>query len=303
MGALDEPTNHLDLEACVWLEDYLKDYKRILVMVSHSQDFLNNVCSHIMHLHLGELNYYSGNYDQYVKTRLEREANQMKMYQKQQDEIAHIKKFIASCGTYANLVRQAKSRQKILDKMEADGLIQKVVRENEFSFKFPDVTKLPPPVLSFSDVSFSYSGKMEDCLYQNVDLAIDTDSRIALVGPNGAGKSTLLNLMLGLITPVAGRVSRHSHLKFGHYNQHTADLLDMNKAALEFFRDKFAALNHDLEWWRTQLGRYGISGNVQTSKMGTLSDGQNSRIVFALLAFQNPHILLLDEPVSGGKLF
>ena len=127
MLLLDEPTAHLDLEACVWLEDYLSKYNRILVIVSHSQDFLNGVCTNIMHMFQTKLVNYSGNYDMFVKTRSEREANQMKAYHKQQDEIAHIKSFIASCGTFANLVRQAKSRQKILDKMEADGLIQEVV--------------------------------------------------------------------------------------------------------------------------------------------------------------------------------
>ncbi len=101
----------------MWLEQYLSNYNRILIIISHSQDFLNNVCTHTMHLHRGKLIYYSGNYDTFVKTREELETNQMKLYYKQQEEIAAIKKFIASCGTYANLVRQAKSRQKILDKV------------------------------------------------------------------------------------------------------------------------------------------------------------------------------------------
>jgi len=192
---LDEPTNHLDLEACVWLENYLKSYDRILVLISHSQDFLNNVCTHIMHLDKGKLTYYTGNYDQYVKTREENEANQMKLYYKQQEEIAAIKKFIASCGTYANLVRQAKSRQKILDKMVADGLIEKVVKEKQFNLRFNDTEQLPPPVLSFDNVAFAYSGKIEDALYTGLNLAIDTDSRIALVGANGAGKSKFAYLL------------------------------------------------------------------------------------------------------------
>lgn len=124
---LDDPTAHLDLEACVWLEEYLKKWERTLVLVSHSMDFLNGVCSNMIDMRQKQLQYYGGNYDSYNKTRSENETNQMKAYTKQQEEIAHIKKFIASAGTYANLVRQAKSRQKILDKMEADGFIQPVV--------------------------------------------------------------------------------------------------------------------------------------------------------------------------------
>ena len=115
---LDEPTNHLDLEACVWLEDYLSKYDRTLVVVSHSQDFLNGVCTNIINLRKSKLYPYTGNYDTYVKTRAEIESNQMKQYAKQQEDIAHIKAFIASCGTYSNLVRQGKSKQKIIDKME-----------------------------------------------------------------------------------------------------------------------------------------------------------------------------------------
>merc|ERR1712144_187957 len=119
---LDDPTAHLDLEACVWLEEYLKKWDRTLVLVSHSMDFLNGVCTNMIDMRQKQLIYYGGNSGSYSKTRSEQEVNQMKAYTKQQDEIVHIKKFIASAGTYANLVRQAKSRQKILDKMEADGL-------------------------------------------------------------------------------------------------------------------------------------------------------------------------------------
>ena len=119
-----KPSAHLDLEACVWLEEYLKKWEKTLILVSHSMDFLNGVCTNMIDMRQKQLLYYGGNYDTYSMTRAEQETNQMKAYHKQQEEIAHIKKFIASAGTYANLVRQAKSRQKILDKMEADGFIQ-----------------------------------------------------------------------------------------------------------------------------------------------------------------------------------
>ncbi|KAF5097399.1 hypothetical protein DV451_003854 [Geotrichum candidum] len=296
---LDDPTAHLDLEACVWLEEYLKRWPRTLVLVSHSQDFLNGVCTNMIDMRQQKLILYGGNYDSYIKTRAELETNQMKQYSKQQEEIAHIKKFIASAGTYANLVRQAKSRQKILDKMEADGLVEKVIPDRVFSFRFPPVEKLPPPVLSFDDVSFSYSGNPEDNLYEHLNFGVDMDSRIALVGPNGVGKSTLLKLMTGALSPTGGRVSRHTHLKIGVYSQHSADQLDLTKNSLEFVRDKFPQISQDFQYWRGQLGKYGLTGEGQTAKMATLSEGQRSRVVFALLAIEAPNMILLDEPTNG----
>ncbi|KAJ5241417.1 uncharacterized protein N7469_003008 [Penicillium citrinum] len=296
---LDDPTAHLDLEACVWLEEYMKKWERTLVLVSHSMDFLNGVCTNMLDMRGQQLLYYGGNYDSYHKTRSEQETNQMKAYAKQQEEIQHIKKFIASAGTYANLVRQAKSRQKILDKMEADGFIQPVIPDRVFTFRFAEVEKLPPPVLSFDDVSFSYSGNWDDTLYEHLDFGVDMDSRTALVGPNGVGKSTLLRLMTGKLSPIGGRVSRHTHLKLGMYSQHSAEQLDLTKSALEFVRDKFPEKSQDYQYWRQQLGRYGLSGESQTAIMGTLSEGQKSRIVFALLAIESPNMILLDEPTNG----
>lgn len=296
---LDDPTAHLDLEACVWLEEYLKKWERTLVLVSHSMDFLNGVCTTMIDMRAKNLLYYGGNYDSYAKTKSEQDTNQMKAYQKQQDEIVHIKKFIASAGTYANLVRQAKSRQKILDKMEADGFIQPVIADRIFSFRFADVEKLPPPVLSFDDVTFSYSGDPKDDLYRNIDLGFDMDSRTALVGPNGVGKSTLLRLMTGKLSPTAGTVSRHTHLKLGMYSQHSAEQLDLTKSSLDFVRDKYPDRSQDYQYWRQQLGKYGLSGESQTALIGTLSEGQKSRIVFALLAIESPNMILLDEPTNG----
>lgn len=296
---LDDPTAHLDLEACVWLEEYLKKWDKTLILVSHSMDFLNGVCTNMIDMREKKLMYYGGNYDSYMKTRSEQETNQQKAYVKQQDEIAHIKKFIASAGTYANLVKQAKSRQKILDKMEADGFIQPVHQDRVFTFRFADVEKLPPPVLSFDDVTFSYSGKASDTLYENLDMGVDMDSRTALVGPNGVGKSTLLKLMTGKLTPTSGVVSRHTHLKMGLYSQHSADQLDLTKSSLDFVRDKYPEKSQDYQYWRQQLGRYGLSGEAQTALMGTLSEGQRSRVVFALLAIESPNMLLLDEPTNG----
>eukprot|EP00121_Abeoforma_whisleri_P010327 Awhi_evm2s9520 len=296
---LDEPTNHLDLQACVWLEEYLKTYDKILIVVSHSQDFMNGVCTNTIHLTTKkEFKNYSGNYDQFIKTKEENETNQMKQYVKQQEEIKHIKDFISSCGTFSNLVRQAKSRQKQLDKMIADGLIEPVERETLVTFNFPSCDSLSPPVMAFQQVGFAYSGKKEDLLYNYLEFGIDMDSRIALVGPNGAGKSTLLKLMTGDISPTYGMVQKHSHLRIARYHQHSNDQMDGDMTPLEFMQSEFREKKLELEQWRQQLGRFGVSGKCQTVEIKTLSDGQKSRIVFCWLAQKNPNMLLFDEPTN-----
>ena len=301
MLLLDEPTNHLDLEAVVWLEAYLSTYNHILVLTSHSADFMDNVCTNILDLNIHkQFVTYGGNYSTYVRTKSENETNQMKAYYKQQEEIAHIKKFIASAGTYANLVKQAKSKQKIIDKMEAAGLIEPVVQPRPLRFNFEDVRKLPPPIIAFNDVGFSYSGKKEDFLYQDLSFGIDMDSRVAIVGQNGTGKSTLLNLIIGALQPVEGSVQRHAGLKLGKYSQHSADQLPYDKSPLEYMESKYKEKfpDKDVQFWRAQLGRFGLSGSHQTSPIRTLSDGLRNRVVFSQLALENPHILLLDEPTN-----
>ncbi|KAF4619511.1 hypothetical protein D9613_004634 [Agrocybe pediades] len=298
---LDEPTNHLDLGAVVWLEAYLSTYNHILVITSHSQDFMDSVCTNIMDLtHKKKLIYYAGNYSTYVKTKQENEVNQMKAYHKQQDEIAHIKKFIASAGTYANLVRQAKSKQKIIDKMEAAGLVEKVETGKQLRFNFEDVRKLPPPIIAFDNVAFSYSGKKEDYLYEKLSFGIDMDSRVAILGANGTGKSTLLHLITGALQPCEGTISKHAALKLAKYSQHSADQLPYDKSPIEYFQALFSQKfpEKDIMAWRAQLGRFGLSGAHQTAPIKQLSDGLRNRVVFAQLAMEHPHILLLDEPTN-----
>lgn len=304
---LDEPTNHLDLGACVWLEEYLAQYPTTIVLTSHSEDFMNGVCTEIMQLTVDhKLVYWGGNYAAYVKTRAEQEVNQMKAYEKEQADIKHLEEFIRSCGTYANLRKQADSKQKIIDKMKEKGLTEKPKADPIYAFGFPDSEKLAPPVLAFQEVSFSYSGKKEDYLYKNVSFGVDLDSRVALVGPNGAGKSTLLKLMRGELEACEGEVKRHNHLRIGVYNQHSAEVLPDDKTPLEFLMEKYETgivtvdgqQKMGIDQWRAKLGKYGVTGDLQTRKMETFSDGQKARVVFTLISLANPHLLLLDEPTN-----
>ena len=253
-----------------------------------------------------QLTLYGGNFDNYVKTRRENEVNQQKKHEKEQDDIKHLKEFINSCGTYSNLVKQAQSKQKIIDKMTEAGLTPKVEPDPSFRFKFPNSQKLPPPVMAFQDVSFAYSGKKEDYLYKNLEFGVDCDSRIALVGPNGAGKSTLLKLMLQELLPTEGDVRVNPHLRIGRYNQHSEDVLDLNMNPLDFMDAQYpdgivttsGKKKMDITDWRGQLGVYGISGKRQTLPMVTMSPGFRARVVFCLMSLRNPQLLLLDEPTN-----
>ncbi|OXB64259.1 hypothetical protein ASZ78_003707 [Callipepla squamata] len=245
----------------------LARFKRILVLISHSQDFLNGICTNIIHMHNRKLKYYTGNYDQYVKTRLELEENQMKRFHWEQDQIAHMKNYIARFGHgSAKLARQAQSKEKTLQKMMASGLTERVVNDKPW-------------------------------IYNNLEFGIDLDTRVALVGPNGAGKSTLLKLLTGELLPTDGMIRKHSHVKIGRYHQHLQEQLDLDLSPLEYMMKCYPEIK-EKEEMRKIIGRYGLTGKQQVSPIRNLSDGQKCRVCFAWLAWQNPHMLFLDEPTN-----
>ncbi|WVZ03240.1 hypothetical protein V8G54_024046 [Vigna mungo] len=278
-----------------YLLESLKKFERILVVISHSQDFLNGVCTNIIHMQSKKLKLYTGNYDQYVQTRSELEENQMKQYKWEQEQIASMKEYIARFGHgSAKLARQAQSKEKTLAKMERGGLAEKVVRDKVLVFRFTDVGKLPPPVLQFVEVSFGYTP--DNLIYKNIDFGVDLDSRVALVGPNGAGKSTLLKLMTGDLMPSDGMVRRHNHLRIAQYHQHLAEKLDLEMSALQFMIKEYPG--NEEEKMRAAIGKFGLSGKAQVMPMKNLSDGQRSRVIFAWLAWRQPQMLLLDEPTN-----
>jgi ATP-binding cassette subfamily F protein 2 len=243
-----------------------------------------------------KLMYYDGNYDQFVKTKAEKEENQLKQYKWEQDQIKSMKEYIARFGhgTSKN-AKQAQSKEKVLAKMVRAGLTEKPEEEKPLNFKFPNPGHLPPPVLAFHHVKFAYPNC--EPLYTDVSFGVDLDSRVALVGPNGAGKTTLIKLMAGELQPTLGDIRPHGHLKLGRFTQHFVDVLDMDITPLDFFEAKYP--NDTREDLRKYLGRFGVSGRMQVQKMEQLSDGQKSRVVFAKLGRDVPHILLLDEVHEG----
>uniref|UniRef100_A0A7S3K1Y0 ATP-dependent transporter ycf16 n=1 Tax=Aureoumbra lagunensis TaxID=44058 RepID=A0A7S3K1Y0_9STRA len=296
---LDEPTNHLDMEAVVWLEDYLAKWKKMLFMVCHSQDFLNNVCTHIVHLdhHKKKLFYYRGDYDTFVQARREAMTEQLKRYEAEQRDLSAMKEYVARFGHgTAKLARQGKSKEKLLNKKLASGLTEKPIQDERLKFKFPDPGYLPPPVLQVQGVAFRYNANAPE-LFSNVEVGFDLDSRVVLVGPNGAGKSTFIKLIAGELVPTQGQVRPHAHLIMSKFTQHFEDILDYTMTPLDWFMQKYT--NVPKEDARKWLGRYGTSGSVQTQTISQLSEGQKAKIVFSHLAKTQAHILLLDEPTNA----
>ena len=264
-----------------------------------NQDFLNAVCTNTVWLNRSVLTYYSGNYDTFCKLVSNQEQVQMREYEKQQADMEKLATFVR-VNKANGVAASAKSKKKVLEKLEDDAVEKPKLREPSLVFSFPECSKLAPPVLPFDGVSFAYSGKKEDFLYEGLNLAVDYDSRVALVGPNGCGKSTLLKLMSGELHPTEGSVKKHQHLALGLYHQHSAEVLDLDSSPLVFMRRTFPPpqFKRSEEMWRSYLATFGFTTKQQTSPIGLMSDGQRSRLVFAMLAMQTSGVLLLDEPTN-----
>lgn len=286
---LDEPSNHIDLNALAWLEDYLQTWENTILVVSHDRAFLDAVATDIVHQHSCRLDYYRGNFTQFYATKSERERNQRKEYEAQMLYRQSLQQFIDRWRYNANRAAQAQARIKILEKLPD---LEPPETEDTESFKFPDVDKISPPLLQLSGVDFSYvPGKQ---ILKNVYIDIGLESRIAVVGANGAGKSTLIKLLTGELQPQAGHLTRNGRLRIAYFAQHHVDQLIPTMSPVAFLASKFPGKS-ELEY-RSHLGAFGITGLTGLQLIGTLSGGQKSRVAFAVLSLQRPHILLLDEP-------
>lgn len=288
---LDEPTNHLDLFAVMWLEQFLQDWKKTLVIVSHSRTFLNNVCKEVIHLDAYRLSYYTGNYDQFEITRVELLRQQKKQHDSQEKQRAHIQSFIDKFRYSAARAKMAQSRIKALERMET---VADVISDPQFSFTFPDPEPVAGSYLELVDCEFGY--KAGSTLFKDVNISIDDSARIVLVGANGAGKSTFLNMCLGKLEPRSGHVTRNKKMRVAHFAQHHLETLTPQLSSVEFMRSKFPAVED--QQIRAHLGKMGLSGDRALQPIYTLSGGQKSRLVLSWITFVKPHLLLLDEPTN-----
>lgn len=287
---LDEPTNHLDLEATMWLEQYLKNYPGTLLFISHDRDFIDGVANNIVHLHQQSLTLYPGNYSAYERIRAEKLAQQQSVYEKQQERVAEIEKFVARFRAKASKAKQAQSRLKELQRME---LIAPAHVDSPFQFEFPCYEKMSAPLLAIDHADLGYAGKV---ILPNVKLSIVPGHRVGLLGPNGAGKSTLLKTLCGDVPMLAGERSQGEHLRVGYYAQHQLESLDVKASgALILQRLKPKASDQEI---RNFLGGFGFHGDKALEIIEPFSGGEKARLALACVAWMKPNLLILDEPTN-----
>ncbi|ESQ45015.1 hypothetical protein EUTSA_v10011003mg [Eutrema salsugineum] len=297
---LDEPTNHLDHKAVSWLEEYLCSLKKTLVVVSHNPDFLNKVCTNIIHLHDKSLDFFRGNHDDF-KFAYEKQCNEVKKkfeIQRKRDEAAKRSGNKAQQEKFAERkTAKGKTKGKEMDE-EGPTPLKPPRKLKSIVLDFPEPTKLPDPLLKLK-VSFWYTEKPEFKLL-DVDLCINMGTRVAIVGPNGAGKSTLLKLIAGDLVPTEGEVLRSQKLRIGMYSQHFVDQLTMEETPVKYL----LRLCSDQEEFskeepvRAKLGKFGLPGHRHVASISELSGGEKARVVLASISMSKPHILLLDEPTN-----
>ena len=299
---LDEPTNHLDLNAVIWLDNYLQNWKKTLLIVSHDQSFLDNVCTDIIHLDQCKLWYYKGNYSMFKKMVVQKTRERMKEYEKQERRIKELKnsgqsKKKAEAKTKDLLTRkQLKGQSKLQKNDDEQGPTELLEKPREYNvkFRFPETSTLQPPILGLYDASFNYPDQPP--LFKNVEFGLDMDSRIAIVGPNGVGKSTFLGLLMGDLEATSGEMRKNARLNIGRFDQHSGEHLTAEESPTEYLMRLF---NLPVEKARKQLGSFGLQSHAHTIPMKDLSGGQKSRVALAELTLSAPDVVILDEPTNN----
>lgn len=287
---LDEPTNMLDFKSLYWLKNYLAGWASTILVVSHDRYFLDSICTDIIHLTGLGLQSYRGNYSVFERARHENVLRQRREYEAQAAHRKHVQTFIDkfSASTRASLVQ---SRIKALEKLTD---IKPPEEEPQVILNFIDVEEHPKTLVSFDNLSFTYSNEAE--ILTNVSFGIPPRARLAVVGDNGSGKSTLLKLVNGDLEPTSGRRVAIPKLRIGYLAQHHLDQLPLDRCALEILLTTQPGKS-EYEY-RVHLGSFGLSGDLAMRPVSTLSGGQKTRASLAIIAMSRPNLLILDEPTN-----
>ena len=287
---LDEPTNHLDIETLLWLENYLKNYRGAILIVSHDRDFLDKVTTETLELSRGKLEKYIGNYSKYIELKAEKLATQAKQYDKQQKEIASLEDFVNRNLARASTTKRAQSRRKKLEKMER--LDQPLANEKSAHFTFSPALESGNVVFTVENGAVGYD---KEILSSPINLDERKYDSIAIVGPNGIGKSTLIKSIVGKIPLIDGTVKLGANVAMGYYDQEQRDLTPSNSVLEELWKDHSLVPEVEI---RNRLGAFLFSGDDVQKAVGMLSGGEKARLLLAKLSMQNDNFLVLDEPTN-----
>ncbi|HXP29660.1 MAG TPA: ABC-F family ATP-binding cassette domain-containing protein [Stellaceae bacterium] len=288
---LDEPTNHLDLEAALWLGDFLRRYRRTLVLVSHDRQFLDEIATHILHLTERRLTLYVGGFEAFLRARHLALTRQQALAAKESSERKRLQAFIDRFRAKASKARQAQSRIKALARLAP---IAPASADPPVTFDFPEPIALAPPLLTLDRVAVGYEpGKP---VLRRLDLRLDPDDRIALLGANGNGKTTLARLIAGQLQPLSGEMRRAPKLRCGYFAQHQIEELEPWASAY----DHLAALmpRATPQELRARLARFGFGEDQVFVRASELSGGEKTRLTLALITHDAPPLLVLDEPTN-----
>jgi len=289
---LDEPTNYLDIEGSVWLEAHIRSYPGTAFIVSHDRDFLNTAVTHIAHLRDGKLFGYPGNYDDFERKLAEQQRLSMSMRGKQDAERRHLESFVERFRYSASKAKQAQSRIKRLEKMRP---VATIINDPIPPIDLPSPDRaLSPPIVRFDEVSLGYEDG--NSVLKNINLRIDNDDRIGILGKNGEGKSTFAKGILGLLAAQSGHIRRHKKLRIGYFAQHEIDALNMKQSAYDHVVDLMPTATEAQR--RARLARFGLGRDQSETIAGDLSGGEKARLLFSIISFHAPHLLVLDEPTN-----